>query len=129
MTRLGLAQVALAAAWGTPPDWIVGLAILVDELGSRRAAARRLGVSPAAVTLLLQNRYGANTGRMEARLREKLGLPQALIACPLGGEITAAQCAATAALPRDGSNPAAVNRYFTCRTCNQRNHNQKEQGQ
>ncbi len=62
------------AAWGDPvPAWIAALALAADAPGSDQAAvARRIGVSPTAVRLLIANRYAGGTDKMRDKVENAL---------------------------------------------------------
>lgn len=62
------------SAWGEPvPSWIAALAMASDAPGSdQTAVARRIGVSPTAVRLLIANRYVGGTDKMKSKVEAAL---------------------------------------------------------
>lgn len=78
------------AAWGGAlPDWVEVLARACAER-SQAAVARDLGRSGAVVSAVLNNRYGAETTRIEERVRGLFMAGQ--VACPALGELSTIAC-------------------------------------
>jgi len=102
------------SAWGAePPEFIRVLARLVEQQGSRHAAAERIGVNRATVSTLLANKYPASTGRMEKAIMTWASF----VDCPVLGEITGEQCQKERTKPFIGSNPTRIRLYRACRAC------------
>lgn len=103
-------------SWGDcPPSFILALANEVDRT-SQSAAARRIGISPTAVNLLLGNKYGAKTRRLEEKIR--LELFSETVDCPyLGQIITRKRCAAHKKSPISAANPRIFQHKRACLTC------------
>lgn len=101
-------------AWGaTPPEFIRVLDSLVRSEGSRAAAAKKIGVSRASVSTLLAGQYpSASTDRMEKRI-----MIHAVVACPLLGQLSAADCLANRQQSFSPTNPQRVALYRACRNC------------
>ncbi len=111
-------------AHGVAPDWIEALAAACDA-ATGRAVARRLGVSPAAVSRVLANAYG-DMARMERRVR---GILMArAVACPVLGDIDAAACREHQDRPYTPINPTFVRLFRACRTCPHRLEASHDQG-
>ena len=55
--------------WGSPlPDWVRALALACGRTSQSKVAAQ-LGRAPAVVSTVLRNKYGADTSRIEERVR------------------------------------------------------------
>lgn len=55
--------------WGRPlPDWVRALALACAKTSQSKVAAQ-LGRAPAVVSTVLRNKYGADTARIEERVR------------------------------------------------------------
>ena len=103
--------------WGDdPPDWIVALADACDRAGSQSLVARLIGKSPAAVSQVLKNRYGAGLGRIETAVRAHIIRER--VACPGQGSesITKAECLAWQGRPFAATNPQRVRMFKACRS-------------
>ena len=107
-----------SAAWGSPPDWVLALALACDAHGVRGTAAR-LGLSPALVSLCIRHAHHGPYTHAEQRVRA--GLMTAVRTCPVLGEITADHCLTEQRKPFTSANPLAVAVYRACRGCQ---HNQ-----
>lgn len=81
---------------------------------NQATVARRLGVCPATVSLVLKGTYGAKTDRIEARVREVL-VP-AYRTCPVLGEIETSQCLEEQTRPYF-PDPIRSALYKACQTC------------
>lgn len=102
------------SAWGeNPPEFIRVLARLVEQEGSKAAAAARLGINRASVSTLLANRYPANTDRMSKTIMAWA----ALVECPVLGQISGDQCQNERNKPFLGSNPTRIRLYRACQNC------------
>lgn len=102
------------SAWGeTPPEFIRILASVVDQSGSKKAAADRLGVDRASVSTLLANKYPANTTAMEQKIMAFTTTNE----CPILGEIDSKLCQKNRELPFISSNPQRVALYRACNQC------------
>lgn len=81
---------------------------------SRTAVAQRLDVSRTAISLVMNGKYGADTGKIAARVLAVY----AVIDCPyLGQEIGQAECTAHAGRAIPTSSPRAVRHWKACQTC------------
>lgn len=102
------------SAWGQqPPEFIQVLARLVNETGSKKAAASRIGIDRASVSTLLANKYPANIRRME----QKIMACCATVECPVLGTIESAECQKQREMPFISSNPQRISLYRACRSC------------
>lgn len=104
-----------SAAWGKKiPDWVVVLANACDA-GSQGTTAKRLGISAAVVNQVLGNVYKGRTDRVEARVRGEY--LNAVVTCPILGEISKRDCMANQAAKFNPSNSTRVRLYAACKTC------------
>lgn len=104
-------------AWGDPlPAWVHRLAEEVDATSLARTG-ERIGYGKSAVSMVLANRYGAGTAKVEAAVTELLGLPGSAVACPVLGTIPADRCRAEQAAPFRPSSPLSRLIRANCRTC------------
>jgi hypothetical protein len=105
------------AAWGDAiPDWVLVLAQCC-ALRSQNAVAREMKISAAAISTVLRAKYGADTGRIEARVR---GLYMGgKVACPGLGTIGTHECRDWQDKARDFAmgNPTRTRMYRACRSC------------
>lgn len=102
------------SAWGdTPPEFIRILASVVEQSGSRAAAARRLGIDRASVSTLLANKYPASTEKMARTIMAWASL----VECPVLGPITGNQCQTEREKPFIAANPSRIRLYRACRSC------------
>ena len=110
----GTAVETAMRAWGEAmPDWIESLAAACDK-GSQRKIAALLGVSPALINLLINNKYAPRSHEaMEARVRGKLMM--SIIPCPVLGVIGRIDCLREQARPLVTCNPVSVQLYRACR--------------
>ena len=98
-----------------PRDWRARLAAMVDALGQAEVA-RRMGCSPATVSLLRRGRYPeAAEGKWHQRFLD--AFDEARVDCPVLGEIDRRTCAAHRSRPFAATNPVRVRLYRTCPTC------------
>ncbi|MFQ5533446.1 MAG: hypothetical protein ACE5EM_01300 [Sphingomonadales bacterium] len=109
------------AAWSEAlPDWIDALARAANEKGLR-GASRATGVSKAAISQVLANKYGARLDRLERVVR--LTLLPGEVDCPaLATTIATPQCLAHQRRGTSSLNPIHVRLSRTCPTCN---HNER----
>lgn len=102
------------SAWGdNPPEFIRVLANVVEQEGTKAAAASRLGINRASVSTLLANKYPACTNKMEKTIMAWSSLVQ----CPVLGPITGEECQTEREKPFVGSNPRRIQLYRACRSC------------
>lgn len=98
------------SAWdGMLPDWVMALAEACD-VASGRAVAKRLDVSPAAVSRVLGNNYGG-TAAMELRVRDRI---MSAVVCPVLGEISQERCREEQGRPFAATNAVRVRLYRAC---------------
>ncbi len=86
---------------------------------SQRQVARELGVSPAAVSLVLADKYGASTAAIESRIMHVYGR-NGRVSCPVLGEISPSRCADNrqrAKVIKFAGNPATIRLFAECRKC------------
>lgn len=94
-------------------DWVQALAAVCEKT-SQAAAARKLGISTASISLLLRGNYKAETSSLEAKVRA--GLMAETRGCPVLGEISLTRCMKEQAAPYFPS-PIRSDLYRACRTC------------
>jgi len=105
------------AAWGDPlPAWVRRLAEEVDAT-SLAAVGARVGYGKSALSMVLSNRYGAGTAKVQAAVEELLGLPGTSVVCPVLGEIPHDRCRAEQAAGFRPHAPLARLLRSHCRTC------------
>jgi hypothetical protein len=112
--KAGRTWIKTLDAWGPHmPDWIDALANACDRSSQRKVAAL-LGVSPAVINLLINNKYAPRSHvEMEERVRNKL-MVQPSPLCPVQGIITRQRCLEDQAKPLV-INPLSVQLYRACR--------------
>lgn len=95
-------------------DWLAQLRAAAAA-STIAAAARRIGMARASVSLVLTGTYPAGLDRVEARVRAKL-MDQ--VRCPAFGEdIPLAKCHAQAAKPFSAASSRAARLYRGCQSC------------
>lgn len=103
-------------------NWMDLLKAAVAAKGNnRRAVATELGISRTAVSRVLDEKYGAKTDNVAAKVIERYGR----VTCPhLGVEISLAECKNyhTGQVPT--SSPRAMKHWRTCQTCPNNQSNQ-----
>ena len=101
-------------------DWLSLLRARVAEIGVS-ATARELNISHGAVSLLIYERYPANTDRMAARVIDRYTRHE----CPYDGALLHSDACARYAGKAPTSSPAALRRWRACQKCTF-NPNQKD---
>lgn len=105
---------AILAPRADDPDWLAQLRAEAAAT-SIAAAARRIDMARASVSLVLSGAYPAGLDRVEARVRAKL-MDQ--VRCPAFGEdIAWAKCRAQAAKPFSAASSRAARLYRACQSC------------
>jgi hypothetical protein len=110
------------AAWGEPaPDWIIELAAACDA-SSQRMVAEVLGYSPAAVSNVLNCRYGVNGhgGDLSGVERAVRGAyMDASLSCPELGDLPLHTCREWQKTSRTfvNVNPLRLRMFRACRAC------------
>lgn len=102
------------AGWKTPPDWIAALAAECDKT-SQGQAAKRLGISSAAVNQVLANVYKGRLDRVETRVRGEL--MRETVACPVLGDISRRDCLDHQKRKFAATNPMRVRLFAACKSC------------
>lgn len=102
------------AAWGsTMPDWIEALAEECDRTSLRKTGVS-LGLSPATISLLVNNKYTPRPlAGMEKSVRASLLLET--VQCPILGRICSQHCRAEQAAPLNVHDPVRLRTYKACR--------------
>lgn len=102
-------------AWGSqPPLWIRLLATEVAR-GNRTQAARRIGISRTAVSLVLVNRYPSpSTARIERKVLQALGQLDCLAK---GQQVTLIECQDFRERPAPTHNPMSMRHWRACQHC------------
>ena len=110
--------------WGADaPAWVFKLAEACDEGDSQAAVARRIGLSPSAISMVLRRRYGVdgrrgNLATVEDRVRAELMGDS--VACPAVREdISLARCLEWRERAKEFHpiNSERVRMYRACRAC------------
>jgi len=103
--------------------WLKILEQRVDKIGNA-ATARELGISPTAISLLLNNRYPAGIEKMAKRVMKMYG-QGGKVQCPVQMEISPEKCADTYNKAKKigvrCGNPRLIRLYKTCIKCDLRN--------
>jgi len=101
-------------AWGTPPPYFIVLLEAAARQTDKNTAAKRVGVSRTAVSLLLSNRYPSKSlTKIEAKILNALDKVQ----CPVLGTLENSDCQKNRELPFASTNPQRVNLYRACQQC------------
>ena len=103
-------------AWGDClPDFVQALAEACDK-SSQRQVGRNLGLSCAAVNLLINNRYHP---RPYAYVKERIrkGLMVENVFCPVLSEIPRLRCLEEQRAPFSSNNPLRLSLYRACPSC------------
>lgn len=95
------------------PDWILALRSTCKAT-SQASVAKRLGISSATVSQLLNGTYCADTSRMEARIRGEL--LRETVTCPVMGEVSRRVCTEEQRRPYY-PDPISSALYRACKTC------------
>lgn len=110
-------------AWGAPPPaWVRRLAEEVDAT-SLAAVGARIGYGKSALSMVLANRYGAGTAKVQIAVEELLGRSTSTVACPVLGEIPVERCRTTQGAPFQPYQPLAGMLAAACRICPHRTDN------
>ena len=98
------------------PDALkAALQAAVTALGSQVAAGKELGISSAAVSQLLQDKYPGSIQTMVERIKGRyLGL---MVRCPVYGTLARNHCLDYQALPVAFTNPLRSALGRACKTC------------
>lgn len=111
--------------WGKVPDWIAAL-VRACDVASQNQVARRLGYTPAVVSQVIRNRYGAQMGAIEERVRAiYLGGD---LDCPALGTIGSETCLRWRDRSKalSSASPAIVRMFRACQVCH-RNARRREE--
>lgn len=102
------------AAWGSAmPDWVEALAEECDRTSVRKTGAS-IGLSPATVSLLVNNKYAPRPlAGVEKTIRSRLHLNS--IHCPVLGRICFQRCRSEQAAPLNVHDPVRLRVYKACR--------------
>ncbi|WP_321532300.1 helix-turn-helix transcriptional regulator [uncultured Desulfuromonas sp.] len=82
---------------------------------SQGKVAKALGVSTAAVSQILNGKYGADPSAILQRVEEVYGSSR--VQCPTMGDIALGKCAETRRRPFAATNPHRVKQYRACSKC------------
>ena len=94
-------------------DWLATLRAVADRDG-KAEAARRIGYSRPAVSLVLSGRYPGDTTKIAAAVLARLGT----VACPhQDATIPAVACQRLRTAPMPTANRQAFQQWQACRTC------------
>lgn len=96
-------------------QWLTLLAEEVARTGSKAKAAKKVGISRSAVSLVLAGRYPANTERVAAKVLDALA---GRVTCPHDGtDIPRKVCTDRATAPMPMSSPAQLRAWTACQAC------------
>lgn len=104
-------------AWGAPlPDWVRALALACQSSTQGKVAAK-LGRSGAVISQVLRNKYGADTARIEERVRGVY--LDGCVLCPSLGKLPTNECQDWREKARTfaSGNPLRLRMYRACRNC------------
>lgn len=105
---------AARVAWGDDiPNWVLVLAEQCDA-SSQKAAAERIGYSPAVVNTVLKHTYKGDLTAVEQAVRG--ALLDATVICPVAGELPAHVCLDYQRQPFRSTNAQRVKLYRACRS-------------
>ena len=108
MTAIEKAQ----AAWGDDlPDWVEALAKAWDG-SSQKEAAEQIGYNAATVSAIISNSYKAGTAAIQKAVRG--ALMNAMVDCPVIGEMPAHECLDNQKRPFTPVNHIWVQMYPKC---------------
>jgi hypothetical protein len=96
------------------PAWVNTLAQECDAT-SQAKIAKRIGYTPAVVSLVLQNKYPGNLKNVEKAVR--LALMAGTVICPILGEIAEVECDRSQKQPFLSTNSMRVRLFKACRKC------------
>lgn len=99
------------AAWPKLPAWVRALAEACDGQSLRKTASR-CNVSPAMISLAINNRRD-NWDFIKAKVENTLMV--STMACPVQGLISNYQCEQEQAAPFSTANPLRIQQYKACR--------------
>lgn len=97
--------------------WLELLNSAVDRFG-RREVEKRLGISKATLSQVLNQKYPGNMGNIETLVLEQFSVDlNTEMDCPVLGEISRDRCLREQVKPLIATNPTRVKLWQTCRTC------------
>jgi len=89
------------------------------DMKGRAEVVAELGISSATLSQVLNDKYGAATSAIEAKIMKFYG-NDGKVTCPMLGQIDPSKCADTyqkAQKIRTAGNPATIRLYSACRKC------------
>ncbi|WP_041529055.1 hypothetical protein [Pelagibacterium halotolerans] len=101
-------------AWGDAPDWIVELAVLVDQVGLKAAGAR-VGYSAGAISQVINRKYAGDIGAVEREVRAAVLAPT--VECPVLDTISREDCLSYQAKPFSSASARSALLHHACKTC------------
>ena len=105
------------------PRWLQVLRAECEKTSQRKVAAD-IGYSAAAVSRVLNNKYGQDGGRLDRFEHAVRGAYMGeTVNCPILGELPVNRCLENQRRPFAATNPTRVQLYRACRGCA---HNQQE---
>ncbi len=101
-------------SWGANPPRFIQLLNAEASATDNTAAAKRIGISRTAVSLLLCNRYPSPSfEKVEAKVMAALDK----VHCPVLGALENSECQKQRNTPFSSANPQRVNLYRACQQC------------
>lgn len=98
-----------------PADAKAALQAAVTRFHSQSKVAEELGVSTAAISTLLKDKYAGNVEGMEQRIRGQF--MSETVRCPVMGDLSKRSCLDNQALPMAFTNPVRAALGRACKTC------------
>lgn len=89
------------------------------DMKGRTEVTSELGISPATLSQVLNDKYGASTAAIEQKIMSFYG-NDGKVTCPVLGRIEPGQCANTYNRSQkisSAGNPATIRLYMACRKC------------
>ena len=99
-------------AWRPLPDWVRAMAEACDA-SSQAQAARRMGYSPATVSLVLRNAWSRDLSHVGAAARG--AFLSATVDCPVLGTVGTSECVTHQRAKFSTVNTLCVRLYRACR--------------
>ena len=100
--------------WGEAPPRFIQLLEAAANETDKTAAAKKIGISRTAVSLLLCNKYPSPSCK-KVELKILAALDQ--VQCPVLGALEMSECQKQRNTPFSSANPQRVNLYRACQQC------------
>lgn len=100
--------------WGDAPPRFIKLLEAAANETDKTTAAKKVGISRSAVSLLLRNKYPSPSCK-KVELKILAALDQ--VQCPVLGALEMSDCQKHRNTPFSSANPQRVNLYRACQQC------------